>query len=764
MRHFSKNSKFKILFSFSLFYLLMFHFESYSQILIPAPAEKIVSEPIKPKNLQWIFAANKDVQPSIKVFNQYLKKMSIPTLLTKDAKENCVKILKDKNYKNEEYKLELLPNNCIQITGNSNGIFYGLMSLIQMIQYSNSTNSTINESIHDMPAFQWRGMHLDVSRHFFPVDFIKKYIDILALYKFNTFHWHLTDDQGWRIQIKKYPLLTEIGSKRHETIVDKNFEPYIGDGKPVEGFYTQDEIVSVVQYAAERHINIVPEIEMPGHAMAALAAYPQYSCNRTPLDVMTKWGVSDDVFCTKDSTFIFIKNILDEVMHLFPSKYIHIGGDEVPKTRWKRCEVCQQNIKKNNLKDEHELQSYFIRKIDAYVTSKGRNIIGWDEILEGGLAPNAAVMSWRGEDGGIEAAKQKHMVVMSPGTHCYFDHYQGNRNTEPLAIGGYTPIEKVYAYNPIPEKLNLDQAIYIMGAQANVWTEYMGSPEHLEYMIAPRICALSEVLWTGKSKPGFDDFKARLKQHFSLLDLMKVYYSRSIFDIKATSEIKNSNLELKLTSNYTDGKIYYAKDGLSPDTYSSLYESGQPILIDESTVVKAQYFEHGDPMGHEYSQEFLIHKGLGKSITSSIEPSQYYNIGGMPKLVDAIAGKAPRINEDWLGWSGQNPSILIDLAEDQLLNSISIFTLKDESNWIYLPNEIEVMVGTTTENFIAAKTFSKLEIEAMFKENTPFDIRFDNMILGRYIKINFKCASKISIDKPGSGENPWLFLSEISVD
>jgi hexosaminidase len=607
-------------------------------------------------------------------------------------------------------------------------------------------------------------MHLDVSRHYFPTDFIKKYIDLLALHKFNTFHWHLTDDQGWRIEIKKYPLLTTVGSKRHETIVDKNFEPYIGDGKPVEGFYTQDEIKDIVKYATERHINVVPEIEMPGHAMAALAAYPQYSCNRTPLDVMTKWGVSDDVYCTKDSTFTFIKNILDEVMKLFPSKYIHIGGDEVPKTRWKRCEICQENIKKNNLKDEHELQSYFIKKIDTYVTSKGRSIIGWDEILEGGLAPNAAVMSWRGEEGGIEASKQKHHVVMSPGTHCYYDHYQGNRTTEPLAIGGFTPIEKVYSYNPIPEQLNQEQASYIMGAQANVWTEYIATPEHVEYMILPRMCALSEVLWTGKSKPGFEDFKIRLKHHFSFLDKWNVYYARSVFDITPSLKVNNGSLEVSLTSNYNDGNIYYALDGLSPDTSMTTYTKDAPILIDGSTTIKAQYFENGEPMGHEYSQDFIIHNGIGKTITSTPEPSKYYNKGGMPKLLDGIAGKTPRYSDEWLGWSGENPFILIDLGEDKLLNSLSLYTLQEENNWIYLPEKIDIEVGTTMKNFISAKTFSKMEIETNYKENSPLDMRFENMILGRYIRILLKCAPKIPAGKPGQGENAWLFLSEISID
>ncbi len=755
-----KNSSLLIA-SLIAYFFTALSYNVHAQDIIPAPSEKSGSSELNIKLISNIYSKDKEFNTDIQVFNSYLKKMGFPILLIKESKANCVILEFDKKMKDEEYTFEISPANNIKIKGKSSGIFYGLMSLLQL---RNTATISSYSSIHDYPAFQWRGMHLDVSRHYFPTDFIKKYIDLLALHKFNTFHWHLTDDQGWRIEIKKYPLLTTVGSKRHETIVDKNFEPYIGDGKPVEGFYTQDEIKDIVKYATDRHINVVPEIEMPGHAMAALAAYPQYSCNRTPLDVMTKWGVSDDVYCTKDSTFTFIKNILDEVMKLFPSKYIHIGGDEVPKTRWKRCEICQENIKKNNLKDEHELQSYFIKKIDTYVTSKGRSIIGWDEILEGGLAPNAAVMSWRGEEGGIEASKQKHHVVMSPGTHCYYDHYQGNRTTEPLAIGGFTPIEKVYSYDPIPEQLNQEQASYIMGAQANVWTEYIATPEHVEYMILPRMCALSEVLWTGKSKPGFEDFKIRLKYHFSFLDKWNVYYARSVYDITPSLKVNNGSLEVSLTSNYNDGNIYYALDGLSPDTSMTTYTKDAPILIDGSTTIKAQYFENGEPMGHEYSQDFIIHNGIGKTITSTPEPSKYYNKGGMPKLLDGIAGKTPRYSDEWLGWSGENPFILIDLGEDKLLNSLSLYTLQEENNWIYLPEKIDIEVGTTMKNFISAKTFSKMEIESNYKENSPLDMRFDNMILGRYIRILLKCAPKIPAGKPGQGENAWLFLSEISID
>jgi hexosaminidase len=411
---------------------------------------------------------------------------------------------------------------------NSVGNFYGIQTLLQLIPFQKNEEIKLPcLNIEDQPKYAWRGMHLDCSRHFFPKEFIKKYIDYLAMYKFNTFHWHLTDDQGWRIEIKKYPKLTEVGAWRNGSMIGR-YDDQKFDDKRYGGFYTQDEIKEIVKYATERHITVVPEIEMPGHALAALAAYPEYSCTGGPFEVGKIWGVYDDVFCPKDETFTFLENILTEVIALFPSEYIHIGGDECPKTRWKVCPHCQKRMKDENLKDEHELQSYFIQRIEKFVNSKGRKIIGWDEILEGGLAPNAAVMSWRGTEGGIAAAKQKHFVVMSPGSHCYFDHYQDEPKNEPIAIGGFTSVEKVYSFEPTPKELTSEEAKYILGAQANVWSEYILSPEHVEYMVFPRMAALSEVLWGTSNPEKYLDFKNRLIQHFKIYDVKGINYSKAI--------------------------------------------------------------------------------------------------------------------------------------------------------------------------------------------------------------------------------------------
>ena len=429
----------------------------------------------------------------------------------------------------EVYKLMVTTQSVTIKAEYNQGIFYGIQTFLQLIPSENKAEIKIPcIEIKDHPKFKWRGMHLDVGRHFFSTAFIKKYIDYIAMYKMNTFHWHLTEDQGWRIEIKKYPKLTEVGAWRNGSMVG-HYDEQKFDSIHYGGYYTQEEIKEVVAYAAARHVTIVPEIEMPGHSLAALAAYPELSCTGGPFEVGKKWGVFDDVYCLKEETFTFLENVLSEVMALFPSEYIHIGGDECPKTRWKNCAHCQKLMKEKDIKDEHELQSYFIQRIEKFVNSKGRKIIGWDEILEGGLAPNAAVMSWRGTEGGIAAAKQKHYVVMTPGSHCYFDHYQGKPENEPLAIGGFTSLEKVYNFNPMPKELDLEEQKYILGAQANVWTEYILTPEQVEYMIMPRMSALAEVLWGTANPENFIDFKTRLQAQETWLKNNNINYRKTSF-------------------------------------------------------------------------------------------------------------------------------------------------------------------------------------------------------------------------------------------
>ncbi|HVW12737.1 MAG TPA: family 20 glycosylhydrolase [Mucilaginibacter sp.] len=467
------------------------------------------------------------------------------------------------------YRLTITPNQVI-IAGKGAGLFYGIQTLIQLLPANHAAAIRIPcAQIEDYPRFGYRGLMLDVCRHFFSVEFIKKTLDMMAYYKLNNFHWHLTDDQGWRIEIKKYPRLTEIGSQRAQTLIGNSHDrsrPKEYDGTPYGGYYTQDQIREVVKYAADRYINIVPEIEMPGHSSAALAAYPEFSCDPSKTyKVAESWGVFHDIYCPSDKTFGFLEDVLTEVMDLFPSKYIHIGGDEVPKDAWKNSPFCQKLIKKLKLKNEEQLQSYFIQRIEKFVNSKGRSIIGWDEILEGGLSPNATVMSWRGEAGGIAAAQQSHDVIMTPGSNgLYLDHAQG-KTDEPLGIGGYSPLSQTYSYNPTPVVLTPDQQKFIIGVQANLWSEYIPTGAKAEYMYYPRVLALSEVAWSQLSKKNFKDFsEVRLPGQLALLDKNNYDY-RVPYAIGAQDTIMfGSQLNVQLKPSVTGAKIYYTIDGYTP--------------------------------------------------------------------------------------------------------------------------------------------------------------------------------------------------------
>lgn len=490
---------------------------------------------------------------------ELLSHLSMKDIVFETGDTGNIQLKIDDAIENDEgYTVSVSYDNIIISGKTAKGVFYGIQTLKQLMPPSIDTKTedlTIPAvNINDHPRFVYRGMHLDVGRHLFTVDFIKKYIDLIAMHKMNTFHWHLTEDQGWRIEIKKYPKLTDVGSKRYGTIIGRFHKEDGNDETEYGGFYTQEEVKDIVKYATERHVTVIPEIELPGHASAAIASYPYLSCfpdeptvvtnnmgskagkeaqaNGSPKIVQETWGVFDDVFCAGDEkTFEFLEGVLAEVIPLFPSEYIHIGGDECPKSNWKRCPDCQKRIKDNNLADEHELQSYFIQRIEKYLNAKGKKIIGWDEILEGGLAPNATVMSWRGEKGGIEAAKQHHDVIMTPGHSCYFDHYQTEgKENEPLAIGGKTTVADVYAYEPTPTELTEEESKYILGAQGNVWTEYMETTDYVEYMILPRMTALSEVVWTPNEAKDWNHFKSRLNTMKDRYDAMGLNYAKHVFE------------------------------------------------------------------------------------------------------------------------------------------------------------------------------------------------------------------------------------------
>ena len=505
--------------------------------------------------------------------------------------------------KQEAYHLRISPDRVVVDYGDGAGAFYAVQTILQLLPvniFASERQRGVKWDIpccdiEDAPRFPYRGMHLDCCLHFFSMDFLKKYIDVMALHKVNRFHWHLTEDQGWRLEIKKYPLLTEKGQWRKETVIGSLYSGFY-DGTPYGGYYSQDEVRELVKYAAERYVTIIPEIELPGHALAAIACYPELSCGlEDHYETATKWGIFKQVYCPKEETFKFLEDVFDEVFELFPSELIHIGGDECPKTSWKQCPHCQALIKKLGLKDEYELQSWFIQRMEKYINSKGRQIIGWDEILQGGLAPNAKVMSWLGEEGGIKSAQQHHEVVMAPYPKYYLDYWQADPDSEPLAMGGPTLLKTMYDYNPVPDVLSQEERKYIIGVEGCVWTEYMPTPARVEYMAWPRMCAIAEAGWTTQGKD-WDDFTRRLETHLGRLDRLDVGYCKAFYDpfIELHKDTEYSKIAT-ISVDAPDAEIHFTLDGSTPSEASPLYIG--PFVINRQQTVTAGAFRNGKLIG-----------------------------------------------------------------------------------------------------------------------------------------------------------------------
>jgi hexosaminidase len=677
----------------------------------------------------------------------------------------------------EYYTLDVEPGTIRLVGCTSAGLFRGIQTLRQLADAEGRVPAC---RIMDHPRFPYRGMHLDVCRHFFPASFVKRYIDLLARYKFNTFHWHLTEDQGWRIEIEAYPRLTQVGAWRKGSQVG----PYARqefDTLRYGGYYTKAEIREVVAYAAARGITVIPEIEMPGHALAALAAYPEYSCSGGPFEVARGWGVFDDVFCPKEETFQFLETILEEVMDLFPSPYIHIGGDECPKTRWKQCPHCQALMAREGLHDEHELQSWFIRRIERFVNSRGRRIIGWDEILEGGLAPNATVMSWRGEEGGIAAARAGHDAIMTPGSHCYFDHYQGEASLEPHAIGGYTPLQKVYAYEPVPQALHARETGHILGAQGNVWTEYMRDSHHVEYMVLPRMIALSEVLWSHEERRNEADFMHRLEQELPRLSRAGYHFSLSHRQLRLRTgpgpepgtvlvqaippqegqtvvmEWKTPRFEPWMSE--SDLEHAYVLDTFRPRDHR--------LLLQGEGRVRAWLEEQPSARGLSNpvsERHFFFNAATGREIKVRPAPLEPYAQGGAFTLVDGIMGSDRRGGTDWLGWRG-DAEILLDLGEPRSITSMEVGTYHEPHSWIHRPREIHL---EASEDGLQWSSLGRVHVphSVKFPEQggrLPFAIWLEQAVMTRHLRISVRANGKISPGNPGEGHQAWLFLDEIQL-
>jgi hexosaminidase len=536
----------------------------------------------------------------------------------------------------ESYRLLATSSGVSIMAADSAGIFYALQTLRQLTEASIVVPGI---DIRDEPRFRYRGMHLDVGRHFMPVDFVKRYIDLMSRQKLNMFHWHLTEDQGWRIRIDKYPRLTEVGGCRKETVFDRSAR--VGDGTPHCGFYTKEQVRDVIAYAKQRHVTVIPEIEMPGHAKAALAAYPELACTPGPFEVRTTWGVDEDVFCPKEETFRFIDDVLGEVAALFPGPYIHIGGDEVPKTRWRASPLVQEIMKRENLANPEAVQSWFIRRVERMLIARGKRLIGWDEILEGGLAPEATVMSWRGAAGGIAAARAGHDVIMSPNSHLYFDSYQGDPRQEPLAFGGPVPLARVYEFEPVPDSLTPEQARHILGAQGNVWTEYINTPALVEFRAFPRMLALAEVVWSPKASRSWPGFTARLPHVLRSLDAMGVGYRLPDVEGLAGDRLTLGDaVTISLATAVPDGVIRFTTDGTDPTAASPEYRAPFRLPVGNSPVrVTARAFARDGRRSAARSASFTRTTLMS---AATVDPAtllpglryEYFEIG--PRLVGAL--------------------------------------------------------------------------------------------------------------------------------
>jgi hexosaminidase len=775
-----------------LAFCVLFSSALYSQLnIIPQPAEMNLGKGTHKFKTPLQIVFDEPAKKSAEFLADYLKRFyNVNSKLTPSSGpgRDAYYIMLKTGVTGRKGEYELKIDKFLSISGDEEGVFYGVQTLIQMLppHVSNNQIELPYVTIKDYPRFGYRGMHLDCGRNFMSIDFIKKYIDYLALHKMNYFHWHLTEDQGWRIEIKKYPRLTEVGAWRNGTIIGRH--PGMGnDNKKTGGFYTQDQIKEIVKYASDRYITVIPEIEMPGHGSAAIAAYPSLSCfpdeptknyfpkngkwagDSTGKQVQQAWGVYSDVFCAgKEETFKFLQDVIDEVVQLFPAKYIHVGADECPKSNWKRCPNCQKIIKDNNLKDEHELQSYFVQRMEKYINSKGKTLIGWDEILEGGLAPNAVVMSWRGEAGGIEAAKQKHQVIMTPTTYVYLDYSQ-SENEDSVVIGGNLPVEKVYSYDPVPKELNEEQAKYIMGAQGNVWSEYMNNPRKVEYMIFPRLTALSEVLWSPKEKKNWDDFEKRLQVQFKRYDLWKANYSRAYYDLKATViptenfdgvlwklETKNPSAQIKTVSHFA-GRSYELRfnEGVNYTT---------PIHVKTTQLVAAIAMVDGKAMSNPISQTILFNKATGKKITLTTQPSPTYKGDGAFTLVNGIQNEnGLSKSKQFLGFSGTDCEAVIDLGKEEKITNVIIHCLRESGSWIYRPLTVEVFISSNGTDFTSAGLTDDFKIKTKGLETGTMKVEFAEKN-SRYVKVVIKNWGEIPSGNPGEGNKAWLFVDEIEIN
>ena len=698
-----------------------------------------------------------------------------PVTVADEVPASGIRFVTDESLPAEGYELNVDGEGIEVRASQFPGFLYALQSLEQLLPAAVYGTEPAPDAawevpcvkIADAPRFAYRGMHLDVARHFFSVDEVKRYIDVMAIHKLNTLHWHLTDDQGWSIEIKRYPELTAVGSIRKATVVRKEWGTY--DGTPYGGFYTQDEIRDVVKYAADRGVTVIPEIDLPGHMLAALTAYPELGCTGGPYEVWGRWGVADDVLCPgREKTFEFLEGVLTEVMELFPSEYIHIGGDECPKVRWEKCPRCQAKIRQLGLKDdgehtaEHYLQSYVTDRIGKFLAQHGRRIIGWDEILEGRAPSDAVVMSWRGSEGGIAAAKLGHDVIMTPNSHFYFDYYQSlDTDAEPFGIGGYIPMEQVYSYDPAFPELTPEQQKHILGVQANLWTEYVLSDEHLEYMLLPRLAALSEVQWCLPETKDWNRFIGSFRMD-EIYSQMGYEFAKHIFGVTASYAVDPEKGGVVMTLTTQGGApIRYTLDGSDPTASSPLYKA--PVTIGESCTFKAAALREGmqTPV---YARKFDFNKATGRRIALNAAPTLKYTYGGASLLVDGYRGGPVYSNGAWIGFLNEPLDVTIDMQGAKPYSAVTVESLVEKGEWVFPPSSVGVYLSDDGSEFTEAALMSVPQETAGSPDGVkPFKVLFPETS-ARYLRVVARTVDPIPAWHGAAGQKAHMFVDEIIVE
>ena len=715
---------------------------------------------------------NAQMQRNAELLAEYLKTATGKDFAVEagtEGKNAIVLALGVDNKNPEAYELKVAGEGVTVKGATEAGVFYGIQTLRKSLPVAVGANISLPAvDIKDAPRFAYRGAHFDTSRHFFTVDEVKTYIDMLALHNMNRMHWHFTEDQGWRIEIKKYPKLTEIGSKRSETVIGKNSGKY--DGVPHEGFYTQEEAKEIVKYAAERFITVIPEIDIPGHMQAALASYPELGCTGGPYEVWKMWGVSEDVLCIGNNQSLkFLEDVFAELIEIFPSEYIHIGGDECPKVRWAQCPKCQARIKQLGLKSdakhtkEERLQSYVISHVEKFLNEHGRQIIGWDEILEGGLAPNATVMSWRGEGGGIEAAKQHHDVIMTPNTYLYFDYYQSkDTDNEPLAIGGYLPVERVYSYEPMPKSLTPDEQKYIKGVQANLWTEYIPTFSHAQYMVLPRWAALAEVQWSAPEKKDYANFLSRLPRLIQWYDAEGYNYAKHVFDVTAEFTPNTTDGTLDITLNtLDDAPIHYTLDGSEPTAASPRAEG--VVKVKENAVFSAKALR---PTGDSrvLTEKICFSKSSMKPIVANQPVNNQYKFKGESTLVDGLKGNGNYKTGRWIAFFKNDMDVTIDLQQSTEISRVALSTCVEKGDWVFDARGLTVEVSADGKNFtkVASESYPAMKEDdknGVYHHELTFD-----PVQARYVRVIAPTEQSMPAWHGGKGSPAFLFVDEIEIN